>query len=491
MDSKRSGSVLFNKNAHPFFPSVPNYQNYQNYPHNYPHNYVGSSFPAAQPAAVHVSNLPPEALAALLTEFLTSELPGLTFSIPIFRSGAATVEFAAWLQASTAVDMLAGCVWLEHTLSCEIDLPDQASDNTLSSLAPSNATSTAASPLHRLPSSSLVLLAGLLATPFFPPYVPYFPVNLDYGYFPPPDGFYGDKSRRTLVQLLPPRKNSQSHKPSPPFVLNMVQRRNDDQPSLEADHDDVDDGLIALVDDDGNAIRVNPRRLFVGNIPFNSTWPALKNFLVTRADELEPGNGIDILRVEIPMQQPRDHDTKLNSYLFVAPYPQIPEQKPDLPARTGSSRGLSRGFAIVTTANRTSLEKLIQHFDNADFEGRLLTVRFDRFPDYNNYVLQQLFPASKVHATRNKLAFLLNLAFERNLFQHQFYYGLPVPMPYNYYNYANTFPGVPVNPYARGPEPDVHEVGEISDSVQSDSGDADQARDLVNSFGARNLSPVQ
>ncbi|KAF3988687.1 hypothetical protein FT662_03291 [Candidozyma haemuli var. vulneris] len=208
----------------------------------------------------------------------------------------------------------------------------------------------------------------------------------------------------------------------------------------EENEDEVDEeGMICVDDENGQRMRVNPRRLFVGNIPFNSTWPTLKNFLVNKAEELEPNNDIDILKVEIPMQQPREQsDTStMGSYYYLATLSQqlqsgpggsVPHAPPshgtDNRGTTGQ-RGLSRGFAIVTTGNKQSSEKLIKHFNNMEFENRPMTVRFDRFPNFNNYVLQQLYPGHKgsYGGGKNKPGFLTNLAFERNSFQQKYYYG--------------------------------------------------------------------
>lgn len=122
---------------------------------------------------------------------------------------------------------------------------------------------------------------------------------------------------------------------------------------------------ITIFDDDGQPIQVNPCRVFVGNIPFQSTWPSLKNFLVAAVSSAAPAISVHIRRVEIPMHKPSESD--------MAPR-------------------LSRGFAIVTTGDQASSDILIEHTNNAVFEGRALTVRYDRFPDFNNYVVQQLFP---------------------------------------------------------------------------------------------------
>ncbi|PVH17469.1 uncharacterized protein CXQ87_000355 [Candidozyma duobushaemuli] len=210
-----------------------------------------------------------------------------------------------------------------------------------------------------------------------------------------------------------------------------------------------EEGMIYINDENGQRVRVNPRRLFVGNIPFNSTWPALKNFLVSRSEEIEPNNDIEILKVEIPMQPPREqtNTSTMGSYYYLAtlsqqlqngsggsgPHGPPPPHNNERPPQ----RGLSRGFAIVTTGNRASSEKLIRYFNEVEFENRPMTVRFDRFPNFNGYVLQQLNPSLRSGSVgfKNKPGFLTNLAFERNSFQHKYYYGSapqfqPMAQPY-------------------------------------------------------------
>lgn len=348
---------------------------------------------------------------------------------------------------------------------------------------------------------------------------------MDYGYYGnpmpyPPFGYYGvspmsarTQSRRSSSRSLS-RQNSvnSATKPTPPFLLNMAKRDSSfphtaspsgESSPLEGQGVDMDD-LISVEDDEGNPIKVNPRRLFVGNIPFNSTWPALKNFLITKAEELEPGNNIDILRVEIPMQQPRDISkdvSKLNSYQFLTLLsqqlqdksgPSTPEMARANSIPNGPTRGLSRGFAIVTTANKLSLDKIIKYFDNVEFEGRTLTVRYDRFPDFNNYVLQQLYPSNKNH---NKPAFLSNLAFERNSFQQKFYYGLAPAAPYKHRGSRSKYPNEfsPYNEFTMDelatPLDEIEgEISEVPSLQPHEVSDEEKARELVNSIVARDLS---
>lgn len=147
----------------------------------------------------------------------------------------------------------------------------------------------------------------------------------------------------------------------PPFLIDLVKGRTDSD--------------LIEVEADGERLRVNPRRLFVGNIPFKTTWPTLRNFLTNKADELDPNNKIEIVRVEIPMHtgppqtsRPTERRALESDVPFASP-----------------SRGMSRGFAIVTTKNKHLLDELIRLFDNIDFEGRSLTVRYDKFPDFNAF----------------------------------------------------------------------------------------------------------
>lgn len=212
-------------------------------------------------------------------------------------------------------------------------------------------------------------------------------------------------------------------------------------------------------------IKVSPTRLFVGNVPYSSNWASLRKFLVEKANDIDPNNGISIQRVEIPVLQ-----MSFNDGLF---YGQGAMNQPQVLSR-------SRGFAIVTTKDRASSEKLIELLNNVEFEGRALTIRYDKFPQFNNYVLQQLHrtpvysrsnastfgrqygnsestmnnhpsslgyqqipPVSFMpqqaapYITHQKFAtnptgpnLLSNLAFERNLLQQKIYYGnAPNPQP--------------------------------------------------------------
>lgn len=227
----------------------------------------------------------------------------------------------------------------------------------------------------------------------------------------------------------------------PQFLMNFVN-------SNESKHSMPE--FIVVKDDEGNPVKVNPCRLFVGNIPFSSTWANLKNFLVDKCAELEPGNDIEILRVEIPMHTNSgpsstgtlNTNSRSNSRMGSVPFlpldetsdsnsnetsPQteslkLHEEPKPRSASHGFQKPLSRGFAIVTTGNKTSSDKLIKYFEGMEFEGRVLTVRYDKFPDYNNYVLQQLYPNQL-----NKEKALTSLAFERNSFQQKFYYGNSYP----------------------------------------------------------------
>ncbi|KGQ92514.1 hypothetical protein MEU_03047 [Candida albicans P37005] len=165
--------------------------------------------------------------------------------------------------------------------------------------------------------------------------------------------------------------------------LEQIKEKEKDKEDV-GDENEYEDEYILIRSGDGEnpdeVIKVNPKRLFIGNVPYNSTWTSLKNFLITKSLELEPDNNISIHRVEIPTQQILRHDP----YFL---YHQHRGQMVGGPTFINKSRG----FAIVRTGDRESSEKLIQMFDNVEFEGRLLTVRFDRYPDFNNYTVQQMY----------------------------------------------------------------------------------------------------
>ncbi|CDK24374.1 unnamed protein product [Kuraishia capsulata CBS 1993] len=84
---------------------------------------------------------------------------------------------------------------------------------------------------------------------------------------------------------------------------------------------------------------VDPKKLFIGNIPFSSSEQSLAAFLNEEAE------GVNI---EVQLQ--------LN--------------------------GTSKGYAIASCASREDAERLIKRFDGAEFEGRCLTVRYDKLPQF-------------------------------------------------------------------------------------------------------------
>ncbi|RCK58192.1 hypothetical protein Cantr_06209 [Candida viswanathii] len=253
---------------------------------------------------------------------------------------------------------------------------------------------------------------------------------------------------------IPSKRNSQSSsissdplnskKPVPSFIMNMIQGNDGPGPdrnySIEGglqeedeseakehkqEHTDQEDGNAddeedfiwvpateegeEQVEDSNNLIKVNAKRLFIGNVPYSSNWSSLRNFLVNKANEWEPDNNISILRVEIPVQQVPRNDSY---YMFLA-------------NRGFASTPKSRGFAIVTTGDRHSSQKLIDLFNNTDFEGRSLTVRYDKFPEFNNYVMQQMHaPGGPYHSQQHQ-----------HQQQQQSHHGMqlpaqPPPLPY-------------------------------------------------------------
>ncbi|KAG2736719.1 hypothetical protein G9P44_000809 [Scheffersomyces stipitis] len=256
-----------------------------------------------------------------------------------------------------------------------------------------------------------------------------------------------------------------------------------EEDSSEPLQPDEESFIFIKDEDEGEMIRVNPCRLFIGNVPYSSNWASLKKFLISKARELEPSFTLSILRVEIPMQSITSTNNMGGSddgyQGFIQP-PRTPsfdelyfsasqggsttdaQQMNHLFAQPVFSK--SRGFAIVTTGNKESSDKLIELFDNMEFEGRSLTVRYDKFPDYNNYVIQQLYSGNssasssygnpnpsitasnsssmlpgynynpnKYGSRKNSFhgsqssgggsSVISNLAFERNSFQQKFYYG--------------------------------------------------------------------
>ena len=93
--------------------------------------------------------------------------------------------------------------------------------------------------------------------------------------------------------------------------LEQIKEKEKDKEDV-GDENEYEDEYILIRSGDGEnpdeVIKVNPKRLFIGNVPYNSTWTSLKNFLITKSLELEPDNNISIHRVEIPTQQILRHD---------------------------------------------------------------------------------------------------------------------------------------------------------------------------------------
>lgn len=554
--AQKRPNVLFNKNASPFVPALPT--GHFGHPNKVAMRPSELEFEPPQLQLDVILKLPPTAPLSLaqFEEFLAVHLPIGGYTVLQYGVDRAVLLFVSPEIASSSAKLLDGLQWLGGEI---LTVPDGAAGNPLvhrdsgafaasafkNSISKSSdttgSTNSASSEFLTPPgpgdfpsgppnypgfADPLAAEIPYVESPppganpyyFMPP--PYgFPV--DYGYYGgpvpyPPYGYYGVSSASARTPSRRSSSRSLSHqssangptKPSPPFLVNMAKRESSIPPrapqSAESSPGTDTEDLFSVADDEGNPIKVNPRRLFVGNIPFNSTWPALKNFLITKAEEIEPGNKIDILRVEIPMQQPRDVPkdvSKLNSYQFLTLLSQQLQEKsgpstPEMARATsipnGPTRSLSRGFAIVTTANKLSLEKIIKFFDNAEFEGRTLTVRYDRFPDFNNYVLQQLYPSNRNH---NKPAFLSNLAFERNSFQQKFYYGFAPVVPYKPLG-SRSKRNNEIPPYNEltmdelaGPLDEIEAGGYDSQPLQSpEASDEEKARNLVNSIVARDLS---
>ncbi|KAK9450466.1 uncharacterized protein V1518DRAFT_413920 [Limtongia smithiae] len=90
---------------------------------------------------------------------------------------------------------------------------------------------------------------------------------------------------------------------------------------------------------DGESQQVlDPCKVFFGNIPFTTQWAELKDYIVSAAN---------VLRVDI----------------------------------VSNHEGHSRGFAIALFATEEDAARAIAAFDGAEFSGRVLTVRLDRYPD--------------------------------------------------------------------------------------------------------------
>ncbi|KAK9320430.1 hypothetical protein V1517DRAFT_209316 [Lipomyces orientalis] len=83
---------------------------------------------------------------------------------------------------------------------------------------------------------------------------------------------------------------------------------------------------------------VDKRKVFIGNIPFNSEWRDLKEFVQSAGK---------VVRVDI----------------------------------INNTEGQSRGFAIAIFETEEDAQHAIDVFNGVEFEGRILTVRLDRYPE--------------------------------------------------------------------------------------------------------------
>lgn len=185
--------------------------------------------------------------------------------------------------------------------------------------------------------------------------------------------------------------------------------------------------------------RVNPCRVFIGNVPYSSNWASLKNFILTKSKEIDSTINLKNLRVEIPIQETQTSDLGIYSNNEVY-----------LESNRRKNHFKSRGFAIVITSNKQSATKLIEIMDNVEFEGRILKVRFDKYPDYKNYKIQQLSSATRNPNYENFLTgnytpnhqnspVLSKLAIERILLQQKLYYN-KVTYPYYTPKYYSSVP---------------------------------------------------
>ena len=236
--------------------------------------------------------------------------------------------------------------------------------------------------------------------------------------------------------------SANTKQPVPPFIMNMVaQKTNSPPPDETSDPNEDNDIFNSNPENTEEPLKVNPCRLFIGNVPYSSTWMSLKNFFVQRSKITRPEFNMSILRVEIPMNSPGQGNTFGNGVERINMISESPKST-SLGVPQLQSISKSRGFAIVTTGNAESADALIALFDNEEFEGRSITVRYDKFPEFNNYVLQQLYNSNNVDKygsesnIYNRSSVINYLAFERNLFQQKFYYGGSLQNPVQHHQHG-------------------------------------------------------
>ncbi|KAK9469597.1 hypothetical protein V1512DRAFT_256628 [Lipomyces arxii] len=141
------------------------------------------------------------------------------------------------------------------------------------------------------------------------------------------------------------------------------------------------------------------RKVFIGNIPFSTEKRAIQELIQT-AGTLDR---IDIIN---------------------------------------NNEGQSRGFAIAVFGSEDDASRAIQMFDGAEFEGRILAVRLDRYPDSRGSYTGNLNAGSSSHSSNGK-NFAYGNGYKKFHKKEGFYYnsngGAYASMPPSQYNYSSPF----------------------------------------------------
>lgn len=350
---------------------------------------------------IELANLPPQATAESLRQLIMEICIDLThntfhcFEVVLFRklepvadasatppyepAGSATIRVLRWDVLNSLLWKMDGYQWFEHTIAA-YSPSVQADSERFASTPPS--------PLH--PSQNRYAYSARFA-PF--PHLPH--------------GFAGMRSRH---EARAARRKVIGDKipgsgPSRPDIGSSATGSAKHECEMDKGGSSAPAGFSKMIvihdEETGGPIQVDACRVFVGNVPFRTTWLQLRAFILHEA--LTAPEFISIVKVKIPT-----HHLLYNCYGQVigdqAEAIRLQELLQHIHFQGGRetdpyhemlkyvplySTCRSNGYAIVQTGDARLSKWLIEELNNREFEGRVLTVRYDRYPVGDNYYRQQ------------------------------------------------------------------------------------------------------
>ncbi|KAG7192907.1 uncharacterized protein KQ657_001364 [Scheffersomyces spartinae] len=303
--------------------------------------------------------------------------------------------------------------------------------------------------------------------------------------------------------------------------------------------------VYVFSEEDQRYMLVDPLRVFFGNIPYSTTWKKLKKFITSTVKVIDPDFQLNIVKVEIPLIDANTSSFSISKNNFMGQFNAIntPSSSSSSSATTisptlspndtshlfhpyGQSQQTphgehvkSRGFGIVTTTSQKTSKKLVDIFNNMEFEKRVLTVRFDKFPEFSNHhnstnykqhhhIYQQNQPHSDHHyhhqqlsggghrnsiGSNNKRVYspntadYFNLGYERNKYLQFKFYSPSSYMSYMYYPIMGPATAPPPPP----PPPPPH-LPPILDEIPSGSSSSPSpTNELHASISSLTLTPSE